>query len=483
MIPEQVKTLKIQAGVQVLRLEDKDIIFSIGSALEDFSLFVFVLVRNIDIDGYVLEEPLTFGNDHFAAIMGYGDLKIGKILILRVYYVEGLGHNLFFIGDSDLEVAFRKHTCFVRNLEGVDLLSGSHDTNLYTISMDKIMKSSLICLLFKASKIKSWLWRRCLSHLNFACQMGKRKKESHKPNPEPSMNEKLQMFHMDLCGPMRVESINKKKYLLVIIDDYSRFTWVKFLITKYETPEVIINILKQAQQKILIGYLTIHVQFDKLTQMASEQFSSGPELQTLTFGQISSGLVPNQAASTLAKPPSKNDLDLLFQPMFDEYFKHSPSVVSITIFTATPLSQDIVGASFSTSIDQDAPSPSTTPITETTTTPIQSTNVEEPNNEDEDAKFNCDTFTNSFAPPLTSSAESSSTIVDTSNMHSFQQPQTYIRRWIKDHSLVIIIGNSSKPISTRCQLATDAMWCYFHADLCNFSGEICNFVSRFRQFF
>ncbi|GKC00620.1 hypothetical protein Tco_0986756 [Tanacetum coccineum] len=103
---------------------------------------------------------VRFDNDHFAAIMGYGDLQIGNITISRVYYVEGLGHNLFFVGqfcDSDLEVAFKKHTCFVRNLEGVDLLWGSRDSNLYTISMDEMIKSSLICLLFNASKTKSWL--------------------------------------------------------------------------------------------------------------------------------------------------------------------------------------------------------------------------------------------------------------------------------------------------------------------------------------
>ncbi|GJR35574.1 retrovirus-related pol polyprotein from transposon TNT 1-94 [Tanacetum coccineum] len=113
---------------------------------------------------------VRFDNDHFAAIMGYRDLQMGNILILRVYYVEGLGHNLFFIGkfcDSDLEVAFRKHTCFVRNLEGVDLLSGSRGSILYTISIADMMKSSLVYLLFKASKIKSWLWHRRLSHLNF----------------------------------------------------------------------------------------------------------------------------------------------------------------------------------------------------------------------------------------------------------------------------------------------------------------------------
>ncbi|GJW37489.1 retrovirus-related pol polyprotein from transposon TNT 1-94 [Tanacetum coccineum] len=91
--------------------------------------------------------------------------------IPSVYYVDGLGHNLFFVGqfcDADLEVEFRKNTCFIRNLKGVDLLSGSRDTNLYTISLDDMLKSSPICLLSKASKTKSWLWHCRLSHLNFS---------------------------------------------------------------------------------------------------------------------------------------------------------------------------------------------------------------------------------------------------------------------------------------------------------------------------
>ncbi|GJR51653.1 hypothetical protein Tco_1402174 [Tanacetum coccineum] len=82
--------------------------------------------------------------------------------------VEGLGHNLFFVGqfcDSDLEVAFRKHTCFVYDIKGINILKGSHGTNLYTISIDEMMKSSPICLLSKASKSKSWLWHRRLNHL------------------------------------------------------------------------------------------------------------------------------------------------------------------------------------------------------------------------------------------------------------------------------------------------------------------------------
>nr|GFA69761.1 integrase, catalytic region, zinc finger, CCHC-type, peptidase aspartic, catalytic [Tanacetum cinerariifolium] len=113
---------------------------------------------------------VKFGNDHVAKIMGYGDYKIENVTILRVYFMEGLGHNLFFVRqfcDSDLEVAFRQHTCFIFNLDGVDLLTGSRGNNLYTLYLKDMMASSPICLLSKASKTKSWLWHRRLSHLNF----------------------------------------------------------------------------------------------------------------------------------------------------------------------------------------------------------------------------------------------------------------------------------------------------------------------------
>ncbi|GKD08210.1 retrovirus-related pol polyprotein from transposon TNT 1-94 [Tanacetum coccineum] len=195
-----------------------------------------------------------FGNDQIARIMGYGDYQLGNIIISRVYYVEGLRHNLFFVGqfcDADLEVAFRKNTCFIRNLEVVDLLSGSRDTKLYIISLDDILKSSPICLLSKALKTKSWLWHRQLSHLNFgtlnklakdglareiprlkfqkdhlclACALGKSKKTSHQPKAKDTNQEKLYLLHLDLYGPMCVASINGKMYILVIVDDYSRFT-------------------------------------------------------------------------------------------------------------------------------------------------------------------------------------------------------------------------------------------------------------------
>ncbi|GJY94196.1 retrovirus-related pol polyprotein from transposon TNT 1-94 [Tanacetum coccineum] len=177
-----------------------------------------------------------------------GDYQIGNVTISRVYYVEGLGQNLF--------------------------SAGQFCNNLYTLSLGDMMASSAIRLLSKASKTKSWLWHRRLSHLNFgainhlarhglvrglpklkfekdhlcsACGMGKSKKKPYKPKSEDTNQEKLYLLHMDLCGPMRVANVNGKKYIFVIVDDYSRFTWVKCLRLKDKAPDFIIKFLKMIQ--------------------------------------------------------------------------------------------------------------------------------------------------------------------------------------------------------------------------------------------
>ncbi|GKE25894.1 retrovirus-related pol polyprotein from transposon TNT 1-94, partial [Tanacetum coccineum] len=93
------------------------------------------------------------------------------------------------------------------------------------------------------------------SHLCSACAMGKSKKKPHKPKSEDTNQEKLYLLHMYLCGPMRVASVNGKKYILVIVDDYSRFTWVKCLRSKDEAPDIIKKFLKMIQ-KVCISHET-----------------------------------------------------------------------------------------------------------------------------------------------------------------------------------------------------------------------------------
>ncbi|GJS33569.1 putative ribonuclease H-like domain-containing protein [Tanacetum coccineum] len=592
---------------------------------------------------------VRFGNDHFGAIMGYGDYVVGDSVISRVYYVEGLGHNLFSVGqfcDSDLEVAFRKHSCYVRDTDGVELLKGSRGSNLYTISVEEMMKSSPICLLSKASKHKSWLWHRRLNHLNFgtindlarkdlvrglprlkfekdhlcsACQLGKSKKHTHKPKTENTNLEVLNTLHMDLCGPMRVQTINGKKYILVIVDDYSRFTWVKFLRSKDETPTVVIKFLKQIQvglnktvrfirtdngtefvnktlydyyesvgifhQKtvprtpqqngvverrnrtlveaartmlifskapmflwaeavatacytqnrslihtrhdktpyelvhnkkpdltffrvfgalcyptndsenlgklqpradigIFIGYApsrkgyriynkrtrqimeTIHVQFDELTeQMAPVQSSPGPAPNLLTPRPISLGLVPNPALVLPYAPPTNKELEMLFQPMFDEYFNPPgnrqdplPSVAQDPVIPTGP--------SVSISIDLDAPSGShiSSPLDHHSSLVHHGVAGEQYAEVNLFAAADLELFVNVFALDPTFEASSSGDIMLPEPNQS-TQPHEHIRKWTDSHPLDNIIRNPSRPVSTRKQLATDALWCFYNSVL------------------
>ncbi|GJR59544.1 retrovirus-related pol polyprotein from transposon TNT 1-94 [Tanacetum coccineum] len=116
------------------------------------------------------ESTTTNSKSYYRMLYKRTNLVQGNITINKVYYVEGLNHNLFSVGqfcDADLEVAFWKSTCFVRDLQGNDLLTGNHGTDLYTISLQETTSSTPICLMAKASPTQAWLWHRRLSHLNF----------------------------------------------------------------------------------------------------------------------------------------------------------------------------------------------------------------------------------------------------------------------------------------------------------------------------
>ncbi|GJR10774.1 retrovirus-related pol polyprotein from transposon TNT 1-94 [Tanacetum coccineum] len=219
-----------------------------------------------------------------------------KSQVVVVYYVKGLNHNLFSVGqfyDANLEVVLRKSTCFVRDIQGNDLLMGTRGSDLYTIALQESSSPTSICFMAKASPIQAWLRHCRLSHLNFdtinlisknvimnglpklkyvkdqlysSCKMGKAKLSNFKTKTVPGLKGRLHLLHIDLCGPMRVESINGKKYILVIVDDYSRYTWTHFLRSKDKTPEVLIDFLKMIQRGLQTQ--VINVRTDRGTKMA-----------------------------------------------------------------------------------------------------------------------------------------------------------------------------------------------------------------------
>nr|GEV32905.1 retrovirus-related Pol polyprotein from transposon TNT 1-94 [Tanacetum cinerariifolium] len=339
-------------------------------------------------------ETVRFENDHFGAIMGYGDYVIGDSLISKVYYVEGLGHSLFSVGkfcDSNLEVAFRKHSCYVRDTHGVE----------------------------------------------FTCQLGKIKKHTHKPKAENTIMEVLHTLYMDLFGPMRVQSINRKKYILVIVDDYSRFTLVVFFRSKDEIPEFVTKFITQIQVGLnkTVRYIQIDNGIKFVNQVLTEFYGKvgifhqksvsrtpqqngvverrnhtlvevarrmlifskalmflcveavataffgalcypinesedlgklqpiadigifvGPAPSLLMPGQINLGLLPNLVPAAPYVPPTNKELEILFQSMFDEYLEPPSFERPVSLTIAVQVHVILAGTPSSTTIDQDAPS-------------------------------------------------------------------------------------------------------------------------------
>nr|GEY07722.1 ribonuclease H-like domain-containing protein [Tanacetum cinerariifolium] len=341
---------------------------------------------------------VRFKNDHIIRIMGHGDYQLGNVTISRVYYVKGLGHNLFSVGqfcDADLEVAYRKNTCFIRNLEG------------------------------------------------------KSKKSSHQPKAKDTNQEKLYLLHMDLCGLMRMVSINRKRYISVIVDDYSRFTWVRFLRSKDEAPEAIIKCIKNIQ--VCLNTTVRNVRTDNGTEFVNQTLrefyetvrishqisvartpqqngvveSSGPGLQCMTPATSSLGLVPNPISQQPCIPPNKNDWDHLFQPMFDEYYNPSTFAVSPVLVAAAPRAVYLADSLVSTSIDQDAPSTSIPSTEEQENSPNISQGFKE---SPKKPTFRDDPLHESLHEDSTSQGSSS-------NMRQTYTPFESLGRWTKDHPI------------------------------------------------
>ncbi|KAJ9536644.1 hypothetical protein OSB04_un000193 [Centaurea solstitialis] len=185
---------------------------------------------------------------------------------------------------QDLEVYFKKRRCVVRTEEGKELLVGSRRTNLYTIRLQHKLQCSSSCLITRSSLRQAVLWHKRLFHLNFryidkivkhqlvsgipmikfeqeemcpGCEKGKMKRASHPPKPEQGSKSPLSLLHMDLCGPMKYQSLAGRKYILVIVDDFSRYTWTKFLNTKDETSSLIINFIKAVQVQLKLPVQTV----------------------------------------------------------------------------------------------------------------------------------------------------------------------------------------------------------------------------------
>nr|GFA81781.1 integrase, catalytic region, zinc finger, CCHC-type, peptidase aspartic, catalytic [Tanacetum cinerariifolium] len=334
---------------------------------------------------------VCFGNNDFAVIAGYGDVVIGSMTIKKVYYVEGLGHNLFSVAqfcDKGLEVAFQKSTCFVRNEDGIDLLTGDRSSNLYIIALNEVASNSSTCLLAKAFSSQSWLCHQRLSHFNFAtinnlvkknlvqglpkmkfkkdhlcsaCEQRKIHRKHHKSITAFALNKPLYLLHMDLCGPMRIENeasemkisfikktqvnlqlqvqrirtdngmkFNNKNLAKFFDEDVGKLKAKRDIgvFVGYSKESAAFRIYNKQTRNI---YKSVNVNFDEISEMASKQFSLEPGLSNLNETRKSSNPSVSQVSETL-----KKDLEDLFQNFYDEYFDSSKIMKSSTTNVEAP---------------------------------------------------------------------------------------------------------------------------------------------------
>ncbi|GJW40063.1 retrovirus-related pol polyprotein from transposon TNT 1-94 [Tanacetum coccineum] len=398
-------------------------------------------------------RTVRFGNDHFTAITGYGDYLQDNITVCHVYYVEGLGHNLFRYRES----------------------------NLYTISISDMAASSPVYLMSKATSTKSWLWHHRLSHLNFGtindltkhdlvdgilkfkygkdhlcsiCERGKCKKASHPTKLVPSNHSKLELLHMDLCGTMRgsiqsmecgAEAVSTACFTQNRLIIHTRYNKTSYELLHCRKPNVeyfhvfgslcyltndrddLGNMKPKADIGIFIGYSktsrgfriynrctkkimeTIHVKFDELTAMASEHDSLEPCFQRF---------INDDSSAESMNIPSKEDLDNLFGPMYEEYFEKRSSNTSIN-FVAQQVHNH-----------EDSPLTSSIVVEEHEAPPHY---------------FDGNTIFVLYNVSNFEEVELSKIALDPSNMHEFHQVQPSTHIWTKAHPLEQVIVSTLEP--------------------------------------
>nr|GEY96000.1 hypothetical protein [Tanacetum cinerariifolium] len=283
--------------------------------------------------------------------------------------------NASYVNEKGLEVAFRKSTCFVRNENGVDLLTGLPKMKLEN------------------------------DHLCSACEQGKIHRKHHKSKTDFASNKPLYLLHMDLCGPMRVESINGKQYVLVVVDDYSRLE-------------------------------------PGLTNLNEKEKSLNP-----TVSQV--------------EETSKKDLEHLFHNFYDEYFDSSKLKKSLTTNVETSnnkvevfheVSESFQGESSSSSLNDDVQqTPEDVILPQTNTQSISNDMI--PNLNEASSSHNV------FNERLEDAYfDTSTTFHDPFNVHTFYHPYPHEKKWTKDYPLHKIIGDPKSSVRTRGQLANSCLF-------------------------
>ncbi|GJT79680.1 retrovirus-related pol polyprotein from transposon TNT 1-94 [Tanacetum coccineum] len=308
-----------------------------------------------------------------------------------------------------------------------------------------MMLSSPIYLLSKASKTKSWIWHRMLSHLDFDSITALAKKGL--------LRTPFKKISIYCTWPLRANEDSKHQWAKIHIVRLNAI--VQNIITDNGT-EFVNPTLRAYYEYVGISHQTSVARSSQQNGIVKRRNRTLVEVARtmLIFSKASlflwgrGRLVPNPPFPTTYVPPTKKDLDTLFELMFDEYLNPPTSVVSPIYAVATPRPTDLTSTHFSTTINQDAPSPSTSQTPQETQSLVIPSGVEEHFHDIEVAHLDNDPF---FGVPIPepNSEEYSSRDVILTNVHSVNQPLEHLRKWTKDHPMDNVIGSPSRPVSTR----------------------------------
>nr|GEU66685.1 retrovirus-related Pol polyprotein from transposon TNT 1-94 [Tanacetum cinerariifolium] len=462
---------------------------------------------------------VKFRNDQIAPILVYGDLVQGAVTIKRVYFVKGLNHNLFSVGqfcDADLEVAFRKSTCYIRDLKGNGLLTGSRGTDLYSITLQDINSPNPICLMAKVTSSQAWLWHRRLSHLNFDTinLLSKNDMWTKDETPEVLIGF-LRLVQRGLQAQVRIVRTDKgTEFLNQTLLAYFAAEGIHHQTSVARTPEQngvverrnrtlvekplvkffyifgslcyivrdgenLDKMKEKGNACIFVGYSaqsrayrvfnkrtrviveTIHVNFDELPQMASDHVSSDPipecQRTALEHNSLSPGIQCHENVTQADRTiTTSNELDLLLSPMFDELLNGSSQVMSKSSAVSTVDAPNQRQQQQTTTLNNHITPESTCHDPTQAKSVTSNENINQVEMVEEYAHVGNDEFINIFYTSVQDKRETSSRHVDSLNMHTFYQHHPSEHRWTKDHPLEQVIGNPSQSVRTRRQLESDS---------------------------
>ncbi|GJW95043.1 retrovirus-related pol polyprotein from transposon TNT 1-94 [Tanacetum coccineum] len=424
---------------------------------------------------------IRFGNDQFAPILGYGDRNQGNITIKNGFLrlLKAPHHNLFSVGqfcDADLEVAFRKSTCFVRDLQGNNLLTGNRRSDLYTISLQETTSSTPICFMAKASPTQAWLFGiEDLYHINFDHFTLLSKKDIVTGLP------KLKYVKDQLCSSCEMSKAKRSSFKLKVVPSteflnktlhvYFKEKGIEHQTSTPRTPEQ--NDIVERQNHTLVEAARMMLSASKLPlsfwaeAIATACYTQNRSIIISAHGKTAYHIINDRKPSikhlhifgcicyitrdgeNLDKMKEKG-IHVSWWDILLNYDNSDP----------VPPRQNVVPTAEKTDSSQQGLEFLFSPLLEEYYNPAHGHAEDNNNDQAPNASFQEAEFINPFCTRVQEIGESSSRNIDNTDVHSFQ-PQSHDYRWTRDHPLEQVRGNPTMPVQTRRQLATDPEMCMF----------------------